>query len=191
LEINAIFAKKLPMDISKLLSNVKKLNTVLENTQNYRDLWESTHKKLIISVLENLIETGGIQGEVVINDNYEGLEAISLALATSDSGIYERISDKTKRALIRNGGVLTYHQLFNGKIGILIGYPYIEGIGQPKMPKTIEISRPEELKEIHILRHVEMFIDEIAEWEDFDDDKDATHTIGFHRTATISGTEES
>lgn len=179
------------MDISKLLSNVKKLNAVLQNTQNYRDQWESTHKNMIISVLENLIETGGIQGEVVINDNYEGLEAISLALQTSDSGIYERISDKTKRALIRNGGVLTYHQLFNGKIGILIGYPYIEGIGQPKMPKTLEISRPDELKEIHILRHVEMFIDEIAEWEDFDDDKDATHTIGFHRTATISGTEES
>ncbi len=179
------------MDISKLNSVVKNLDKVMQNTQDYRDQWEATHKNLIISTLEHLISSAGIQGEVVINDNYEGLEAISLALQTKDSGIYERISDKTKRALIRNGGVLTYHQLFNGKIGILIGYPYIEGIGQPKMPKTLEIVRPDELKEIHVLRHVEMFINEIAEWEDFDDDKDATHTIGFHRTATITEQEES
>ncbi len=179
------------MDITKLLTNVKKLDKVLQNTQDYRTQWETSHKNMITLTLEQLITDAGIQGEVVINDNYEGLEAISLALQTKDSGIYERISDKTKRALIRNGGVLTYHQLFNGKIGILIGYPYIEGIGQPKMPKTIEIVRPEELKEIHVLRHVEMFMDEIAEWEDFDDDKDATHTIGFHRTATISNPEES
>ena len=168
------------MDTSKLEIKVSKLTQVMENTQSYRNVWEESYKKMIVDTLEKLIEAGNIDGEVVVNDRFEGLEAISLALETRDSGIYERITDNTKRALIRNGGVLTYHQLFNGKIGILIGYPYIEGIGQPKMPKTVEIVRPEELKEINILRQVEMFIDEITEWEDFDDDKQSVQKIGFN-----------
>lgn len=168
------------MDTTKLKRKVTELNLIMKNTDNYRTVWEESHKQMIVDTLENLIKDSGINGEVVVNDRFEGLEAISLALETRDSGIYERITDNTQRALIRNGGVLTYHQLFNGKIGILLGYPYIEGIGQPKVPKTIEIVRPEELKEINILRQVELFIDEVTEWEDFDDDKQSVQKIGFN-----------
>lgn len=173
------------MDITKLKKKVETLGIVMTNTNNYRKAWELGHKEMIIKVLEELIEQTGINAEVTVNDHFEGLEAISLALETRDSGIYERITDKTKRALIRNGGVLTYHQLFNGKIGILMGYPFIEGIGQPKTPKTVEIVRPEELKEINILRQVELFIDEIIEWEDFDDDKHSAHKIGFNHVPGV------
>lgn len=168
------------MDTSKLKKKVSQLNRIMKNTDSYRVTWEKSHKEMITNTLQKMIDETGINGEVAVNDRFEGLEAISLALETRNSGIYERITDNTKRALIRNGGVLTYHQLFNGKIGILIGYPYIEGIGQPKVPKTLEIVRPEELKEINILRQVELFIDEITEWEDFDDDKQSVQKIGFN-----------
>lgn len=168
------------MDISKLKSKVKKLNKVMRNTDTYRKVWEDSYKKMIMDTLQSFIDETEIHGEVILNDRFEGLEAISLALQTRDSGIYDRITDDTKRALIRNGGVLTYHQLFNGKIGILIGYPFIEGIGQPKMPMTLEIVRPEELKEVNILRQAEQFIDEVTEWEDFDDDKQSVQKIGFN-----------
>jgi len=178
------------MDTSKLKSKVAQLESVMKNTHDYREAWETSHKEMIMSTLEKLIEETHINGEVILNDHFGGLEAISLALETRDSGIYERITDHTSKALIRNGGVLTYHQLFNGKIGILIGYPYIEGIGQPKMPKTLEIVRPEELKEINILRQVEIFIDEITEWEDFDDDKQSVHKIGFHHVPGVKTESE-
>ena len=178
------------MDTSKLQVKVNQLSGVMKNTHDYREVWDKSYKQMIIDTLEKLIQESNIQGEVKVNDHFEGLEAISLALETRDSGIYERITDNTKRALIRNGGVLTYHQLFNGKIGILIGYPYIEGIGQPKMPKTVEIVRPEELKEINILRQVEQFIDEITEWEDFDDDKQSAHKIGFHHVPGVKKENE-
>lgn len=168
------------MDTSKLEAKVNKLNSVMKNTHDYRDAWDKTHRDMITNVLEKLIKDTNIQGEVILNDRFEGLEAISLALETRDSGIYERVTDHINRPLIRSGAVLTYHQLFNGKIGILIGYPYIEGIGQPKTPKSLEIVRPEELKEINILRQVELFIDEVTEWEDFDDDKQSVHKIGFN-----------
>jgi hypothetical protein len=172
--------KSIFMDTAKLKKKVNLLKNVMGNTDEYRGVWEKSHKEMIINTLQKLIDETGIHGEVAINDRFEGLEAISLALETRNSGIFERITDTTKRALIRNGGVLTYHQLFNGKIGILIGYPYIEGIGQPKVPKTVEIVRPEELKEINILRQVELFVDEVTEWEDFDDDKQSAQKIGFH-----------
>ena len=168
------------MDTSNLKRKVKKLNKVMGNTDAYRKVWEDSYKKMIMDTLQSFIDETDLHAEVVVNDRFEGLEAISLALQTRDSGIYERITDDTKRALIRNGGVLTYHQLFNGKIGILIGYPFIEGIGQPKMPMTVEIVRPEELKEINILRQAEQFIDEVTEWEDFDDDKHSVQKIGFN-----------
>src|SRR5210317_276884 len=105
------------MDITKLKRKVDTLGSVMKNTDEYRKTWETSHKQMIISVLEELIEKTGINAEVTINDHFEGLEAVSLALQTRDSGIYERITTDTKRALIRNGGVLTYHQLYNGKIG--------------------------------------------------------------------------
>jgi hypothetical protein len=178
------------MDTSKLKIKVSQLNKVMNNTDSYRQVWEEKHKKMITDTLEKLIAETKINGEVVVNDRFEGLEAISLALETRDSGIFERITDDTKRALIRNGGVLTYHQLFNGKIGILIGYPYIEGIGQPKVPKTVEIVRPEELKAVNILRQVELFIDEITEWEDFDDDKHSAQKIGFHHIPGVKPENE-
>jgi hypothetical protein len=178
------------MDTTKLKRKVKELKHIMKNTDNYRSVWEENHKKMIMDTLETLIKESGIHGEVVVNDRFEGLEAISLALETRDSGIYERITDDTKRALIRNGGVLTYHQLFNGKIGILIGYPYIEGIGQPKVPKTVEIVRPEELKEINILRQVELFIDEVTDWEDFDDDKQSVQKIGFNHIPGVKQESE-
>ena len=173
------------MDTSKLTKKVKKLTTVMNNTQEYRDSWEKELKPMIISVLEKLKDSTGIPGDITVNERFEGLEAISLGLDTRDSGISERITDSTRRALIRNGGVLTYHQLFNGKVGILIGYPYIEGIGQPKPPRSLEIVRPEELKEENILRQVELFIDEITEWEDFDDDKHSAHKIGFNHVSAV------
>lgn len=178
------------MDTNKLKNKVSKLNSVMDNTDSYRQVWEKSHKKMIVTTLEKLVKEAGIHGDVVVNDHFEGLEAISLALQTRDSGIYERVTDETKRALIRNGGVLTYHQLFNGKIGILIGYPFIEGIGQPKGPRSVEIVRPEELKEINILRQVEMFIDEITEWEDFDDDKHSVQKIGFNHIPGVKPDSE-
>jgi len=168
------------MDTSKLKKKVEHLSLIMGNTDSYRDVWYKSHKEMITSVLESLIKETKIVGEVVVNERFEGLEAISLALESRDSGISERITDSTNRPLIRSGGILTYHQLFNGKIGILIAYPFIEGIGQPKPPKTVEIVRPEELKEINILRQVELFIDEITEWEDFDDDKHSVQKIGFN-----------
>jgi hypothetical protein len=89
------------------------------------------------------------------------------------------MGDGLRRDLIKQNGTLVYQQLFNGKILVLIQYPYIEKYGEQLPPKTIAIYRPEEMKAPYILRHVEEFITEVARWEDYDDDSDTVQRIGF------------
>jgi hypothetical protein len=62
----------------------------------------------------------------------------------------------------------------------MIVSPFIEGYGQPKPPMTLEILRPDELKQPFIIRHMEAFLKNITEWEDFDDDEPQKSTNGFN-----------
>jgi hypothetical protein len=80
--------------------------------------------------------------------------------------------------MIKHNGSLVYQQLFNGKIIVIIQYPFIENYGEPRPPKTVAIYRPEELSEPFLIRHLEEFIQEITDWEDFDDDE-PNKKIGF------------
>ena len=126
------------------------------------------------------------KSEVEVQDNIENLEAVVLNLGRSASGISENLENTDiKRAMIKSNGALIYQQLFNGKVMIMIVSPYIEGYGEPKPPKPLEILRPEELSQSFIIRHVETFLKDITEWEDYDDDepssKHAFNPIGFHR----------
>jgi len=174
------------MIYSKIIKKVKSMNTVLKNTVKYRKEWDKTLKKMIINNLESIVKESGLDAEIIVHDQFEGLEAISLATGPKESGIYEKVSEGVKKPLIRIGGMLMFQQLFNGKISIWVNYPYIEGIGDPKAPKMLEIVRPNELKDVNILRYTEEFVDAITEWEDFDDDLPPTPGIGFnHQAASI------
>ena len=74
---------------------------------------------------------------------------------------------------------LIYQQLFNGKIIVMLVSPHIEGYGQPKPPLSLEILRPDELKVPFIIRHMESFLKDITDWEDFDDDEPQKASSGF------------
>ena len=85
--------------------------------------------------------------------------------------------------MVKQNGSLIYQQLFNGKVIVLISYPYIENYGEPRPPKTIAIYRPEELREPFFIRHMEEFLSELTTWEDYDDDE-PIQRIGFHPNFT-------
>ncbi len=177
---------KFIMTYSKIINKVKSMNSILKNTESYRKEWKKNKKKMIINNLEKIVKESGLIAEVIVHDQFEGLEAISLTTGTKESGIYEKVSKAVKKPLIRIGGMLMFQQLFNGKISIWVNYPYIEGIGDPKAPKMLEIVRPHELKDVNILRYAEQFIDAITEWEDYDDDIPPAPGIGFnHQAASI------
>mgnify|MGYP006898432575 FL=1 len=101
-------------------------------------------------------------------------------MGSVESGLSEQVGSGLQRDLIKHNGTLVYQQLFNGKILVLINFPFIEKYGQPQPPKTIAIYRPEELKEPYFLRHMETFVADISNWEDYDDDApEPNQRIGF------------
>lgn len=162
-----------------LAKRVTQYKEVLNNTIHYREEWQQSLKRTVTQLMEKMIAETGLEATIDEKVEIENLEAIVLSLGDAKSGLYQIISDGFQRDLIKNNGSLIYQQLFNGKIIVLVNYPYIEGYGQPQPPKTIAIYRPEELTEPFILRHLETFITEITRWEDYDDDE-PNKRIGFN-----------
>lgn len=172
------------MDLGTLQSKVSTYNEILSNTQSYRKDWGETIKPMVTKNLEMIIKETDLTASIDLRDDIENLEVIILSLGQEHSGISEKLQGSSiKRHMIKNNGALVYQQLFNGKIMIMIMYPFIEGYGEPKPPKTLEILRPEELKEPYIVRHVESLLSEVIQWEDYDDDVEGqikSNPIGFN-----------
>jgi hypothetical protein len=159
---------------------VEHYKEILGNTRHYREVWQASLKQTIIERLKELAEAGGLEYEIEERSDIENLEAVVLTLGHSESGLGEPVGSDLRRDLIKQNGSLVYQQLFNGKILVLVNFPYIEKYGQPQPPKTIAIYRPEELKDAYILRHMETFVADITAWEDYDDDlPEPNQRIGF------------
>ncbi len=161
-----------------LKRKVSQYKEVLKNTDAYRQTWKETLKDQIVKTLEHFNNESGLGAKIEVREEMENLNAIVLSLGDSKSGMYTEVGDEIKRHLIKHNGSLVYQQLFNGKVIVLINYPFIENYGRPNPPKTVAIYRPEELTDPFCLRHVEEFVTEITKWEDYDDDE-PTKRIGF------------
>ncbi|MFZ1749130.1 MAG: hypothetical protein WAU01_03020 [Saprospiraceae bacterium] len=170
------------MDIGTLIVKINKYRQVLDNTIAYRKAWHNEVKPMLVTTLKEILKQADLKrAEVEVRDNIENLEAVVLDLGRSSSGIAENVEDSgVKRTMIKSNGSLMYQQLFNGKIMVMIMSPHIEGYGQPKPPQSLEILRPDELQSPFIIRHMEAFLKDITEWEDFDDEEQKTPTSGFN-----------
>ncbi|MEM1124828.1 MAG: hypothetical protein AAGJ18_30600 [Bacteroidota bacterium] len=157
-------------EYANLAKKVKNYQEVLANTRAYRQTWKDELKEMIVNRLETISKEVGLEAKIDTKSDLENLEAIVFSLGAVKSGMYQEVNDSIKRHMIKQNGSLIYQQLFNGKIIVVINYPFIEGYGQPSPPKTIAIYRPEELKEPFFIRHLEEFITEVYNWEDYDDD---------------------
>ncbi len=166
-------------DYKGLITKVERYQTTLANTVSYRERWDSQLKSQITTELENMLKVTKLDGKIEVQDKVRHLEYIVLSLGSEESGISEIINDKTDKPLIKQNGSLIYQQLFNGKVQVMISYPFIEGFGDPHPPKIIGIYRPEEIKPPFLIRHMEEFIKEITQWEDYDDDDTPSARIGY------------
>ena len=167
-------------EILNLKRKVDRYKEVLENTNKYREIWSKELKKTIKTQLKTLAEAGGLHAEVEEVGEIHNLEAVVLSLGTVASGLGESVGNGLRRDMIKQNGSLVYQQLFNGKVLVLVNFPYIEKYGQPQPPKTIAVYRPEELKEPYFQRHFETFISDVTSWEDYDDDStEPNQRIGF------------
>ena len=168
------------MEFASLISKSNAYKQVLENTIEYRKEWHSIIKPTIQSTLKELLKKTGLVAEIRLIDKIENLESIVLDLGKSSSGISENVENSSlKRTMVKSNGSLIYQQLFNGKVMVMIAVPFIEAYGEPKPPIALEILRPDEIKPLFIIRHLETLLKEITDWEDYDDDQPDKKTIGF------------
>ena len=168
-------------ELFNLKRRVIQYKEVLKNTETYRQVWKDHLKEAIIGQLQFLIDSCELEATIVVREEVKNLQAIVLSLGDVESGIFQQVGGSNiSRPLIKHNGSLIYQQLFNGKIVVLIQYPMIEGYGEPSPPKNIAIYRPEELTEPFFIRHLEDFVKEITNWEDYDDDEKPEKRIGFN-----------
>lgn len=165
-------------ELFNLERKVNQYKEVLQNTRDYRGVWIDGLKETIKTTLTELSQAVGLEATIEERADMENLEAVVFSLGNVKSGMYQKVGENIKRHLIKHNGSLIYQQLFNGKVIVLIQYPYIENYGQPRAPKTIAIYRPEELKPPYFQRHLEELITDITNWEDYDDDE-PNKRIGF------------
>lgn len=167
-------------DLFSLQRKVERYKELLQNTLRYREMWQTSLKQVIVDQIDNLSKSSNLGGTIEVRSDIANLEAVVFSLGNVESGLSEPVGGGLQRGLIKQNGSLVYQQLFNGKILVLINFPYIEKYGQPQPPKTIAIYRPEELKEPYFLRHLETFVSDISAWEDYDDDMpEPNQRIGF------------
>ncbi len=179
------------LELNNLLAKTNTYKEVLGNTIKYRAEWHSNLKPMLKSTLEEILEKIEITGDIKIQDKIQNLESLSLDLGRTTSGISENVDNSgVQRTMIKTNGALIYQQLFNGKIMVMIVGPFIEGYGEQKGPRTLEILRPEELSKPSIVKHIEILFKEIIAWEDFDDNEpnkaaNSFNPIGFNRDEVI------
>lgn len=177
-----------PSELRNLNAKVERYEEVKKNTEEYRKVWKATLKDEIMNHLKEMVEITKLKAKVITKSQIENLEAIMLTLGEQKSGLSQKIGEDIDRHMIKHNGSLLYQQLFNGKVIVLINYPFIENYSKARQPKTIAIYRPEELKEAYLIRHMEEFISEIIAVEDFDDEE-PHQKIGFELNFQEDGGE--
>lgn len=161
---------------------------VRQNTISFRKAWEETVREMITRNLNEFLSDTGLSGKVVENTEMENLGSVTLDFGRSSSGIAHVMeAEDVRNVMIKYNGGLIYQQLFNGKIMVMVQPPHIEGYGERKEPRFVEIVTPEEIQATQIGVHLGIMLDVLTEWEDFDDEgpqkKTIFNPIGFQHAA--------
>ncbi len=166
-------------NLENLQRKVAEYQKVLANTKAYRKAWGDALGAQIMAELNTITKEIGLSAVIEEKEEICNLAVITLSLGNVKSGMSQEVADGVKRDLIKHNGSLMYQQLFNGKVMVIIHYPFIENYGQPQPPKTVAIFRPEELNASRFHQHVDLLLTEVTKWEDYDDDVPQHNTIGF------------
>lgn len=161
---------------------VDKYKNMLDQVSIFRDTWSKSLKSNILKEIKKIIETTELEASISEEEEIKGLEAITIRLGNKKSGIYEKTKGNERKDYFKEFGTLVYSQLFNGKVQVWMSFPFIEGLMEPRPPKLIGIYAPPEFNEGLILSNFEVFLKDLIEWEDYDDDdqeKMPKNKIGF------------
>jgi hypothetical protein len=143
----------------------------LTKTTERRELWKTETKEKIYEILILVENSFKFQWHVQRIEVIENYQTINISFNSMGSGLIETTYDEKtnkpikRKSFIKHGGYLAYCQSFNGKINVVIGFPYIEEWVDQMDLKVIATLEPSQITETIITEHLICFLQSMSEWE--------------------------
>jgi hypothetical protein len=154
------------MNVSIIKNRVIDFNKALSEIEENRKLWNEGIRDMLSNDLVEIKNTLNLPSvRIEVDEVNQNLQAVSFIIDPMRSGITCPTEDGRTKSFIKQGCALHFYQLYNGKIEIVMSYPFIEEI-IPKQPNMI-IGKldPNELTEAIISKMVETLFAEMTKWE--------------------------
>jgi len=142
----------------------------ISKVESRRQLWEKETKEIIFESLTQITNDYPFHWHVQRLEHLSNYQTINICINNLNSGITEKeFDDKGKlvhaKSYIKHGGYLAYCQSYNGKVNVLIVYPYIEEWVTQNEVNVIATLEPKEINKEKILKHLVQFLNEMSAWE--------------------------
>ncbi len=139
----------------QLSKQINKLQNTFEAIKKRKEEWQQHHRQRIFNTLQQIAQQHSLAWQVQENKERDlqirnkNFDALQLTFQPEETDI--KVEHQTAK---RKGGALIYAQMHNGKINVLIEYPYIENVTAPESYYDfIGVFLPEKLTEQLIYQH--------------------------------------
>jgi len=136
-----------------------------------REFWTNETKIKIIDSLTLVKDSFNFDWQVQSLEQSRNYQTINICFNSKRSGIadikIDEFTNKEKgyKAYTKHDGYLAFCQSYNGKINLIIGFPFIDELISQMVAKVIDTIVPENLTEELISKYVITFLDTMIEWE--------------------------
>jgi hypothetical protein len=142
-----------------ILDKASALQQEFRKVESRETLWNTTVMQLIKDQLEVFAKADHglgcfVQASVIRGEAFVQLQLRNQATANNP--------DQHRR-----GGILSYNLKYNGKVLVIIAFPYIKGQVQQIPPITVGESsiEPEEINKELIWGHIDVFLEKMSHWQ--------------------------
>lgn len=152
------------MTTPDLTPKIDQLKAAFITIEANRKLWQEEKKELLKTTLKKIKEESGLDLSVQYLSDRTNSEGVNLTFGKGYSGIYEKNSTSMK-SYVKTGGYIVFSQAYNGKVFVIIGYPYIEDTVSQAPARVVGKYNPEDITENFICEAVDLFLEEMIKWE--------------------------
>lgn len=156
------------MTLEIIKSKAQSLAQELSKIPIRRKMWNEVTKNLIFDTLTKIKNETSLDWYVQKIDTLINQEFVNLNFGKRPSGITEvsnEGSTTSSKSIVIKGGYIVYTQAVNGKIYVIISYPYVENIIHPIPPLTVACLEPNDINEGLIYIHIDKFLNEMLLWQ--------------------------
>jgi len=155
----------------KLTDSVARYKIESENKKKKRALWNESVKQLLIDTISNIVSTHSIGWSMELMGSSTNVEGVTLTFGDIIIGVEPTINEPIAENVevkyyTKHEGTLAFSQAYNGDIFIIIVFPTIEEIINPRDTQKLEMRvDPSRITAEFIEHQVANFLDEIVKWE--------------------------